>query len=670
MSGTRGAIVGLAGVALAACGGVAIELEPEVHHLDPEDHPGHEPNDQLKAPPLTCGEVGYALAFDGDDDYVDMGDPTALGLTQFTIETWFLREGHGETARTGGGGVRAIPLVTKGKAEAEGDERDLNYFVGIEPYERVVVADFEDADGVNHPVIGTTPIEHGAWHHVAASYDGGTWRLYLDGALEATEVVGETPASHSMQPFALGTAMDSMGGREGAFEGRLDEVRVWSRALSKAEVLSALRDRLAEDESLVAQWSLEELTGNTVSDSVSGNDGLRLGPKWGAVGAPFAVESPPGSPVRIKPEFDGDDAILRVTAIDPDDEPLRARIIGRELGTAVPPPFTFVVLPDTQGYAAGFPGHFLTQTQWIHDNEAALNVPFVAHVGDIVETASIPAEWDIADTALSMLEKPGHAQPHGIPYGVTVGNHDLDEGSSVQFNEAFGVDRFQDRDYWGGSRQAGLNDDNFALFSAAGMDFVVVFLGYRNEDIEAQVDWADGILGDHAQRRAILVSHYLMEPGEGAPFGPQGQAIYSGLSHHENLFLMLAGHRMEEGHRVDPGQGQDIHTVLANYQGRPEGGHGWLRLMQFDPADNTIRVRTYSPVLDRFEDDTDSEFSFEYEMGGTADAPVILGEVAVEEGEAQFRWNGLESGMTYEWSVEVRDCHTSTAGPRWRFVMP
>ena len=59
----------------------------------------------------------------------------------------------------------------------------MNYFLGIRQSDGVLAADFEDtATGLNHPVAGVTPIPaNGAWHHAAATYDGTTWRLYLDG---------------------------------------------------------------------------------------------------------------------------------------------------------------------------------------------------------------------------------------------------------------------------------------------------------------------------------------------------------------------------------------------------------------------------------------------------------------------------------------------------------
>jgi hypothetical protein len=46
--------------------------------------------------------------------------------------------------------------------------------------------------------------------------------------------------------------------------------------------------------------------------------------------------------------------------------------------------------------------------------------------------------------------------------------------------------------------------------------------------------------------------------------------------------------------------------MLADIQKRPNGGDGWLRLIRFLPSSRQIQVRTYSPVLDKFETDQNS----------------------------------------------------------------
>ena len=163
------------------------------------------------SPRLLSAPAGYAIRFDGLDDRVTFGTAPALGVTTFTLETWFRRDGPGATATTGSGGIVAVPLITKGMSESEGNNKDTNYFFGIDGKRRVLAADFEDTiNGGNHPVYGVTPICDGVWYHAAVTYDGTTWRLYLNGVLETQLAAGNfTPRFDSIQQAAIGTALNS-----------------------------------------------------------------------------------------------------------------------------------------------------------------------------------------------------------------------------------------------------------------------------------------------------------------------------------------------------------------------------------------------------------------------------------------------------------------------------
>ena len=79
---------------------------------------------------------------------------------------------------------------------------------------------------------------------------------------------------------------------------------------------------------------------------------------------------------------------------------------------------------------------------------------------------------------------------------------------------------------------------------------------------------------------------------------------------------MLSGHVHGEARRTDVVNGRTVFQMLADYQDRASGGEGWLRILRFVPGDNKIYVQTYSPWLNRFETDADSEFSLDFPMGG------------------------------------------------------
>ena len=152
---------------------------------------------------------------------------------------------------TGAGGVAAIPLVTKGRNEADGTTVDMNYFLGIDAATGVLVADFEEGaaaatPGLNHPFGHDTVIQNGVWYHAAATYDGTTWRLYLNGVLDAHR---SSSASRSA-PTAPSTPasarrMNSSGTPVGAFNGILDEARIWNSARSEAQIQAAMTGPLA-----------------------------------------------------------------------------------------------------------------------------------------------------------------------------------------------------------------------------------------------------------------------------------------------------------------------------------------------------------------------------------------------------------------------------------------
>ncbi|HEY9001886.1 MAG TPA: metallophosphoesterase [Mucilaginibacter sp.] len=294
-----------------------------------------------------------------------------------------------------------------------------------------------------------------------------------------------------------------------------------------------------------------------------------------------------------------------------------------------PGTFSIAVIPDSQYYLAqaqlgGTFDMFKAQIDWIQKNQVKENIAYVAHMGDITEHGDNPvtarSEWYLAQKALYGLEN-----PVSIPYGLAVGNHDQFPsqypvtGTTNFYNKYFGVPHFEGRPYYG-SHYGNNNDSHYDLFTAGGVDFIVVFLEFdsHNEDQQHLYGWANEILKKYAARKAIVVSHSILHfnPVKGtntpqAPFNAEGKAIYKSLKANPNLFMMLCGHVGDngEGYREETYNGHTIRTFLSDYQSRPNGGHGLMRLYTFSVKENKISVRTFSPYTNEIETDGDSQFT-------------------------------------------------------------
>ncbi len=130
---------------------------------------------------------------------------------------------------------------------------------------------------------------------------------------------------------------------------------------------------------------------------------------------------------------------------------------------------------------------------------------------------------------------------------------------------------------------------------------------------------------------------------------------------------MLSGHVHGEARRTDVVDGRTVFQMLADYQERASGGEGWLRILRFVPGDNKVYVQTYSPWLNRFETDADSEFSLDFPM---ADAFGAVGTQSVPSGSTvSVPLSALEPNTQYEWRATVTNAAGGVrTGPVWRFT--
>lgn len=253
--------------------------------------------------------------------------------------------------------------------------------------------------------------------------------------------------------------------------------------------------------------------------------------------------------------------------------------------------FTVVVIPDTQNEAGLFP----SMTQWIVDSQATYNTVFTTHVGDLTSNGGA----QLAGAASAMYRLDGH-----MPWGTVPGNHDY--YGIAEYNTYFGPAHFAGQSWYGGSYQ----QSSWQTFQGGGRTFLSLEVQY---DAPADVlAWAQGVIDSNPTLPVIVTTHdYLSDLGVRTTYG---ETMWSTLIRpNDQIFMVVAGHmHQSDGEFNQTSTNDDGHQVfelLANYQGRPNGGNGLMRLMTFEENNSLIRIKTYSPTANIWETDSDSWFT-------------------------------------------------------------
>jgi 3',5'-cyclic AMP phosphodiesterase CpdA len=263
---------------------------------------------------------------------------------------------------------------------------------------------------------------------------------------------------------------------------------------------------------------------------------------------------------------------------------------------------------------------------------ARRNLAFVVHEGDIVD-ADDPAQWRRAARSL-------HALDGVVPYVLSPGNHEYERRGDhitrrTRLDDFFPAAGFARTSCPDAPFEADRIENGCQIMDTPAGPWLVLSLEFGPRD--AVLAWADAILKRHAALPAVVVTHAYLASDDtrydhvahsGQLWSPyrylraragavnDGQQVWRKLVlPNDNVLFVLCGHDLGDGigrltsTRPD---GTRVHQLLANYQMGALGGSGYLRLMTFSPGERRVRVRTYSPYLDRYKTDPDNDFTLTY----------------------------------------------------------
>jgi hypothetical protein len=162
------------------------------------------------------GRFGGALVFDGIDDLVDVADSASLELTTgMTLEAW--------VNPVSDAGWQTVLL----KERVDG----LAYGLYASDANMTRPGGYARIKGIDREAQGTASLPSQTWSHIATTYDGARLRFYVNGVLVRTVSISGAIVT-STEVLRIGG--NSVWGEY--FRGKLDDIRIYRRALSAAEI--------------------------------------------------------------------------------------------------------------------------------------------------------------------------------------------------------------------------------------------------------------------------------------------------------------------------------------------------------------------------------------------------------------------------------------------------
>ncbi|MDQ2685650.1 MAG: discoidin domain-containing protein, partial [Thermoproteota archaeon] len=171
-------------------------------------------------------QIGKFGTFTGDN-FKYVKDSEAFRLDKFSITAWF---------KTSNTDPNVSFLINKGGFGSEALGENMNYGIWL-TYQGHLQAGFEAIDSTNYFVTSKEPVNDNKWHFVTVTYDGSILKLFIDGVLNASLNTSNAKPDNTGQN-RIAIAANSLY-KDKLYLGNVDELRIWNRALTTAEVHDA-----------------------------------------------------------------------------------------------------------------------------------------------------------------------------------------------------------------------------------------------------------------------------------------------------------------------------------------------------------------------------------------------------------------------------------------------
>jgi len=214
---------------------------------------------------ITVANKAGTIHLDGVDDVLSRPTNSSLDIrNEITLESWIYPTSNSPSVQSVMGKSSRAENNSYIFPRTDDGWNSLNFYLHLDGQWRVLTV--TEFNGLNK------------WHHVAATYDGFFMRIYVDGVLRASqEATGKI--TQNINAFTIG----NQPGFTEFYRGKLEEARVWSRALNQCEIINNMNcELLPQQNNLVAYykfnqgWANSPNTETSVIDASTNGNNLTL----------------------------------------------------------------------------------------------------------------------------------------------------------------------------------------------------------------------------------------------------------------------------------------------------------------------------------------------------------------------------------------------------------
>jgi prepilin-type N-terminal cleavage/methylation domain-containing protein len=220
----------------------------------------------------TAGQIDGGSSYDASTKYIDLANPSVHYDTGVTLEAWINQAAASSSSET---------IIEKGYDNGNG-KTEVGLRVG-DTINQGIPQFFTYSAGTHGVVASAQRLSAATWYHLAGTFDGTNWRMYINGAL--TDNVVDSSYFDNTSNWAIGADEANGIGNIEFWNGTIDEARISNIARSPSWILTEYNNQANPSTFYTVGGEVTVNSGATIGqlDSETLDTGVALGAQFNSI---------------------------------------------------------------------------------------------------------------------------------------------------------------------------------------------------------------------------------------------------------------------------------------------------------------------------------------------------------------------------------------------------